>query len=90
MKRLGRQGVLRGKMVKATIRDAKAINGLHKAELIHLRALRKTRKSVEMATMEWVSWFNTQRLLGPIGYTPPAEAEANHYRRPATPVAMAA
>ena len=28
---------------------------------------------------EWVNWFNNQRLLGPIGNIPPAEAEANHY-----------
>ena len=30
-------------------------------------------------TLEWVDWFNNQRLLGPIGNIPPAEAEANHY-----------
>ena len=33
--------------------------------------------SVELATLEWVSWFNHHRLLEPIGYIPPAEAEAN-------------
>jgi putative transposase len=27
-----------------------------------------------------VYWFNHHRLLGPIGYIPPAEAEANDYR----------
>ncbi|CAN5488264.1 hypothetical protein BH09PSE5_BH09PSE5_37760 [soil metagenome] len=27
-----------------------------------------------------VSWFNHHRLLEPIGYIPPAEAEANYYR----------
>lgn len=69
---------------------AETINGLYKAELIHRRAPWRTRESVEMATMEWVSWFNTQRLLGPIGYVPPAEAEANYYRRLETSVAMAA
>jgi len=40
-----------------------------------------TRESVELATLEWVSWFNHHRLLGPIGYIPPAEAEANYYRQ---------
>ena len=35
--------------------------------------------AVEYATLEWVDWFNTHRLLGPIGNIPPAEAEANHY-----------
>jgi len=28
----------------------------------------KTRESVELATLEWVSWFNRHRLLEPIGY----------------------
>lgn len=36
---------------------------------------------VELATLEWVSWFNTQRLHSAIGYIPPAEAEANYYRQ---------
>ena len=69
---------------------AETINGLYKAELIHRRAPWKTREAVELATLEWVSWFNTQRLLEPIGYIPPAEAEANYYRQLASPVAMAA
>jgi Integrase core domain len=55
---------------------AETINGLYKAELIHRRALWKTKESVEFATLEWVSWFNHHRLLQPIGYIPPAEAEA--------------
>ena len=60
---------------------AETINGLYKAELIHRRGPWKMRAAVELATLEWVSWFNTQRLLAPIGYIPPAEAEANYYRR---------
>jgi transposase InsO family protein len=36
---------------------------------------------VELATLEWVSWFNHIRLLEPIGYIPPAEAEANYWRQ---------
>lgn len=59
---------------------AETINGLYKAELIHRRAPWKTREAVELATLEWVSWFNHSRLLEPIGYIPPAEAEANYYR----------
>ncbi len=34
-----------------------------------------------MATLEWVSWFNNKRLLEPIGYIPPAEAEANYWQQ---------
>ena len=33
-----------------------------------------------MATLEWVHWFNHHRLLAPIGYIPPAEAEANYWQ----------
>ena len=60
---------------------AETINGLYKAELIHRRAPWKTREAVELATLEWVSWFNHHRLLESIGYIPPAEAEANYYRQ---------
>ena len=54
------------------------INGLYEAEPIHRRAPWKTKEAVELATLEWVSWFNHHRLLEPIGYIPPAEAEANY------------
>ena len=60
---------------------AETINGLYKAELIHRRAPWKTKEAVELATLEWVSWFNHHRLLEPIGYIPPAEAEANYWRQ---------
>jgi putative transposase len=46
---------------------AETINGLYKAELIHRRAPWKTKADVELATLEWVTWFNHQRLLEPIG-----------------------
>lgn len=60
---------------------AETINGLYKAELIYRRAPWKTKEAVEFATLEWVYWFNHHRLLEPIGYIPPAEAEANYYRQ---------
>nr|WP_231691622.1 IS3 family transposase [Alcaligenes faecalis] len=58
---------------------AETINGLYKAELIHRRAPWKTRAAVELATLEWVAWYNHQRLLGSIGYIPPAQAEEAYY-----------
>ena len=64
------------------------INGLYKAELIHRRAPWKTKAAVELATLEWVSWFNHQRLLEPIGYIPPVEAEENYYRQKAENAAV--
>jgi hypothetical protein len=36
---------------------------------------------VELVTLERVSWFNHHRLLHPIGYLPPAEAEVNYYQQ---------
>jgi hypothetical protein len=60
---------------------AETINGLHKAELIHRRGPWKARESVELATLQWVHWFNHVRLLKPIGGIPPAEAEANYWRQ---------
>jgi putative transposase len=63
---------------------AETINGLYKTELIHRRTPWKSKEAVELATLEWVSWFNHHRLLEPIGYMPPAEAEANYHRQLAT------
>ena len=67
---------------------AETINGLYKAELIHRRAPWKTRAAVELATLEWVAWYNHQRLLGPIGYIPPAQAEEAYYRTHSESVPM--
>ena len=67
---------------------AETINGLYKAELIHRRAPWRTKESVELATLQWVSWFNHHRLPEPIGYIPPAEAEANYYRQLANQASM--
>ena len=58
---------------------AETINGLYKAELIHRRAPWRSFEAVELATLEWVDWFNNRRLLEPIGNIPPAEAEARYY-----------
>jgi transposase InsO family protein len=68
---------------------AETINGLYKTELIHRRGPWKSRESAEIATLEWVHWFNHCRLLEPIGYIPPVEAEAQYYRQLAKPVATA-
>ena len=57
---------------------AETINGLYKAEVIHRRSWRNL-EAVELATLDWVDWFNHKRLLGPIGNIPPAEAEAVYH-----------
>ena len=51
--------------------------------------LNKVALPVQAATLEWVDWLNTRRLLEPIGNMPPAEAEARYYAMPDEP-AMAA
>ena len=67
---------------------AETINGLYKAEVIHRCAPWRSFEAVEFATLEWVQWFNTRRLLEPIGNIPPAEAEAAYYAElEATPIA---
>jgi transposase InsO family protein len=52
---------------------------LYKAEVIHRRGPWRSLEAVEFATLEWVDWFNTRRLLEPIGNIPPAEAETLYY-----------
>lgn len=61
---------------------AETINGLYKAEVIHNCGPWKTKAAVELATLEWVAWFNHQRLLELIGDIPPAEAEQRYYQQP--------
>ena len=58
---------------------AETINGLYKAEVIHRQGPWRSFEQVELATLNWVHWFNHKRLLEPIGYIPPAEAETNFY-----------
>ena len=60
---------------------AETVYGLYKAEVIYRRSPWKTLEAVELATLEWVAWFNHHRLLEPIGNVPPAEAEAAYYRQ---------
>ncbi len=57
---------------------AESVIGLYKTEVIRRRGPWRHPDDVEYATLEWVHWYNTARLLGPIGYVPPVEHE-NHY-----------
>jgi transposase InsO family protein len=58
---------------------AETLIGLFKTEVIRRRGPWRNLEAVEFATLEWVDWFNTRRLLEPIGNIPPAEAEARYY-----------
>lgn len=59
---------------------AETVIGLYKTELIENQRPWKSLRDVELATLGWVHWYNTERLLAPIGYMPPAEAEENYYQ----------
>jgi len=59
---------------------AESINALYKAEVIHRRRWPNL-AAVELATLEWVNWFNHHRLLELIGNIPPVEAEAHYYQQ---------
>ena len=61
---------------------AETVMGLHKTELIRGPARTgpwKTIEDVELATLGWVHWHNTQRLHGYLGDIPPTEFEHNFY-----------
>ena len=58
---------------------AESIIGLYKTEVINLNGPWRGLEGVEIATLEWVWWFNNRRLLASIGYLPPAEYEEAFY-----------
>jgi transposase InsO family protein len=58
---------------------AEAINGLYKTELIRRRGPWKTVEQVEIATLEYVWWWNNQRLHSELDYRTPAEVETAYY-----------
>ncbi len=58
---------------------AETINGLFKTELIRPRGPWRTVDHVELATAEWVDWFNHRRLYEYCGDIPPAALEAAYY-----------
>jgi putative transposase len=60
---------------------AETIIGLFKTEVIRPRGPWRGIDDVEFAVLEWVHWFNTSRLLEPLGHVPPAEYEAAYYAR---------
>ena len=57
---------------------AESVIGLFKTEVIQRRGPWRSLEAVEFATLAWVDWFDTRRLLEPIGYVPPAEYEAQY------------
>jgi len=58
---------------------AESVNALYKAELIRRRGPWKTVEEVELATLEYVWWWNNKRLHGELGYRSPLEVETAYY-----------
>ena len=54
---------------------AESVNGLYKGELIRRNGPWRDVDAVEMATMQWVYWFNNTRLHSSLGDVPPVEFE---------------
>jgi putative transposase len=60
---------------------AETMIGLYKAELVRNRGPWRGLDDLELATLEWVDWFNHRRLFEAHGQIPPAEFEEIHYRQ---------
>jgi putative transposase len=59
---------------------AESTIGLFKTELIRRRGPWRNVEDVEIATLEYIDWFNHRRLHSAIGDIPPVEQETNYYR----------
>ena len=69
---------------------AESVIGLFKTEVIRHSGPWRCLEDVEYATLEWVAWFNTCRLLEPLGYLPPTEYELQFAALQIAPVAVGA
>ena len=69
---------------------AETVIGLYKTELIYHEGPWRGLDHVELETLGWVAWYNTQRLLEPIGYVPPAEYEEQFHRTQADQLTVGA
>lgn len=65
---------------------AESADGTCKTELIRRSAPFQSVQALETATLQWVSWWNNERLHQRLGYHTPAEVEARYYQTKATPV----
>ena len=63
---------------------AETVIGLYKTEVIRREGPWRGLEEVEFATLDWVHWYNNQRLLEPIGYMPPIEHEIIYYQEQQT------
>ena len=59
---------------------AEAFNSLFKAELVRNHGPWRGIDGLEIATAEYIDWFNHQRLQGELGMVPPAEEENTYHQ----------
>lgn len=59
---------------------AESVNGLYKTECTKIEGPWRTVDQLELATLDWVDWYNTARLHSALGYLPPIEYEQAYYR----------
>jgi putative transposase len=64
---------------------AETVIGLYKTECVRHDGPWRSVDDLELGTLNWVHWFNETRLHSSIGYVPPVEFEAEHYRHINTP-----
>ncbi|GGM68058.1 putative transposase for insertion sequence element IS986/IS6110 [Micromonospora sonchi] len=57
---------------------AEAFNSLYKAELVRNTGPWRGLDDLEMATVEYIDWYNNRRLHGELKHVPPTEYEALH------------
>lgn len=60
---------------------AETIIGLYKTELVRNKGPWRGLDDLELATLEWVDWYNHQRIHHELGRIPPADYEHNHHRQ---------
>lgn len=60
---------------------AETVIGLYKTELIRQEGPWRNLEHVELATLEYVSWFNNERILEPLGGMSPRKFEEEYHRR---------
>jgi putative transposase len=58
---------------------AESVVGLYKTECVRHDGPFRGVDDLELATADWVWWFNHCRLHGSIGHVPPVEFEAAYY-----------
>jgi putative transposase len=58
---------------------AESVNSLYKGECIRKQGPWRTVEDVEIATLQWVDWWNNRRLHSACKDIPPAEFEDSYY-----------